>query len=65
MECNCDQIMNRGLVVVSIPTWTLTGKNDGDSNEGDETIVVDIDSGTNATEDGTQEASLTLTYSVQ
>ena len=46
-------------------TWTLTGKNDSDSSEGDETIVVDIDSVTNATEDGTQQASLTLTDSVQ
>ena len=46
-------------------TWTLTGKNDSDSSEGDETIVVDISSVTNATEDGTQQASLTLTDSVQ
>ncbi len=46
-------------------TWTLTGKNDSDSSEGDETIVVDIDSVTNAIEDGTQQASLTLTDSVQ
>ena len=41
--------------------WTLTGKSDSDSNEGDETIVVDIDSVTNATEDDIQQASLTLT----
>ena len=46
-------------------TWTLTGKNDSDSSEGDETIVVDIDSVTNAIEDGTQQASLTLADSVQ
>jgi hypothetical protein len=42
-------------------TWTLTGKSDSDANEGDETIVVDISSVTNAIEDGTQQASLTLT----
>ena len=42
-------------------SWTITGKSDSDANEGDETIVVDISSVTNATEDGTQQASLTLT----
>ena len=41
-------------------TWTLTGKSDSDANEGNETIVVDIDSVTNATEDGTQQATLIL-----
>jgi hypothetical protein len=46
-------------------SWPITGKSDSDSSEGDETIVVDIDSVTNATEDGTQQASLTLTDSVQ
>ena len=46
-------------------TWKLIGKSDSDSSEGDETIVVDIDTVTNAIEDGTQQASLTLTDSVQ
>ena len=41
-------------------SWTITGKSDSDASEGDETIVVDISSVTNATEDGTQQASLTL-----
>ena len=44
-------------------SWTITGKSDSDASEGDETIVVDISSVTNATEDGTQQASLTLTDS--
>jgi hypothetical protein len=42
-------------------SWTIKGKSDSDANEGDETIVVDISSVTNATEDGTQQVSLTLT----
>jgi len=41
-------------------TWTLIGKSDSDSSEGNETIVVDISSVTNAIEDGTQQATLTL-----
>jgi len=45
-------------------SWTLTGKSDSET-EGNENIVVDIDTVTNAIEDGTQQASLTLTDSVQ
>jgi len=44
-------------------SWTIKGISDSDTSEGDETIVVDISSVTNATEDGTQQASLTLTDS--
>ena len=41
-------------------SWTITGKGDSDANEGNETIIVDISSVTNAIEDGTQQATLTL-----
>ena len=41
-------------------SWTLTGKSDSET-EGNETIIVDISSVTNAIEDGTQQATLTLT----
>jgi len=41
-------------------SWTITGKSDSDASEGNETIVVDISSVTNAIEDGTQQATLTL-----
>jgi len=41
-------------------SWTLTGKADT-KKEGNETIVVDLDSVTNATEKGTQKETLTLT----
>ena len=40
-------------------TWVLTGKADS-IVEGDETIIVDIDSVTNATEVSTQQATVTL-----
>jgi len=41
-------------------SWKLTGKADTET-EGNETIVVDLDSVTNATEKGTQRKTLTLT----
>ena len=44
-------------------SWKLTGKTDN-TTEGDETIVINVTSVTNATEKGTQRETLTLTDNV-
>ncbi len=41
-------------------SWTITGINDSDNGESDETIVIDIASVTNGTEQNTQTASISL-----
>jgi len=41
-------------------SWTITGLNDSDNGESDETIVIDIASVTNGTEQDTQTASISL-----